>query len=184
MDIFLAEKLAQHFQTHVIPLGQPCAVKGYNSKTAILITHLIRLTLKIQGQIQQNLPFLIMELGKHDVILGQMWLAKHGVLIDCRYHQLLWPEEVSLKDELLSKQDLFIPKSILSRSKEVYPEHQEDTDRRDGLLDQDIRREQGDPEKAVQRVDSIPRQTPTRYGRTYRQQQSGNLVEMNRQLER
>jgi hypothetical protein len=88
-----------------------------------------------------------------------------------------------LKDELLSKQDLFIPKSILSRSKKVYPEHQKDANRRDGLLDQDIRHEQGDPEKAVQQVDSIPRQTPTRYRRTYQQQQSGNLVEMNQQLE-
>jgi hypothetical protein len=109
-----------------------------------------------------------MELGKHNIILRQMWLVKHRVLIDCRHHQLLWLEEISLKDKLLSKQDLFIPKSILSRSKEVYPEYQEDADRQDNLLDQDIRREQDDPEKAVQRVDSIPRQTPTRYGRTYR----------------
>jgi hypothetical protein len=108
-----------------------------------------------------------------------MWLAKHRVLIDYRHHWLLWPEEVSLKDELLSKQDLFIPKSIFSRSKEVYLEHQEDADQQDSLLDQDIRREQGDSKKAVQQVDSIPRQTLTRYRRTYRQQQSGNLVEMN-----
>jgi hypothetical protein len=71
-------------------------------------------------------------------------------LINYRYHQLLWPEEVSLKDELLSKQDLFIPKSILLWSKEVYLEHQEDADWWDGLLDQDIHHEQGDPEKAVQ----------------------------------
>jgi hypothetical protein len=168
----------------MIPLGQPCAVKGYNSKTTIPITHLIRLTLKIQRQVQQNLPFLIMELRKHDVILEQIWLAKHRILIDCHHHQLLWPEEVSLKDKLLSKQDLFIPKSILSRSKEVYPEHQEDANQQDNLLDQDIHHEQDDPEKAVQQVDSIPRQTPTRYRHTYRQQQLGNLVEMNRQLER
>jgi hypothetical protein len=47
MDIFLAVKLAQHFQTHMISLGQPCAVKGYDSKTAVPITHLICLTLKI-----------------------------------------------------------------------------------------------------------------------------------------
>jgi len=113
LDIFLAEKLARHFQTHVIPLEQPCAVKGYDGKTAAPITHLIRLTLKIQGRVQQHLPFLIVELGKHDVILGRMWMAEHGVLIDCRHHRLLWPEEVSLKDELLSKQDFFIPKAIL-----------------------------------------------------------------------
>jgi hypothetical protein len=116
-------KLAQYFQTYMIPLGQLCAVKGYNSKTAIPITHLIRLTLKIQGRVQQNLPFLIIELGKHNIILGRMWLAKYKVLIDCYYYWLLWPEEISLKDELLSKQDLFIPKLIFSRLKEVYPEH-------------------------------------------------------------
>jgi predicted aspartyl protease len=52
MDIFLAMKLAQHFQTYVILLGQPCAVKGYNNKTAMPITHLIRLILKIQGRVQ------------------------------------------------------------------------------------------------------------------------------------
>jgi hypothetical protein len=184
IDIFLAMKLAQHFQTHIIPLGQPCAVKGYDSKTTMPITHLIHLTLKIQRRVQQNLPFLIIELGKHDVILRQMWLAKHRVLINCRHHRLLWPEEVSLKDKLLSKQDLFIPKSILSRSKEVYPEHQEDTDQQDSLLNQDIHHKQGNPKKAVQQVNNIPRQTPTRYRRTYQQQQSENLVEMNQQLER
>jgi hypothetical protein len=47
IDIFLAIKLAQQFQTHIIPLEQPCAVKGYNGKTAMPITHLIHLTLKI-----------------------------------------------------------------------------------------------------------------------------------------
>jgi hypothetical protein len=89
------------------------------------------------------------ELEKHDVILGWMWLAKHRVLIDCRYHRLLWPEEISLKDELLLKQDLFISKLIFSRLKKVYPEHQENTDQQDNLLDQDICCEQDNPEKAV-----------------------------------
>jgi hypothetical protein len=47
MDIFLVVKLVQYFQIYVIFLGQPCVVKGYDGKIVVLITHLIRLILKI-----------------------------------------------------------------------------------------------------------------------------------------
>ncbi|EEA25098.1 hypothetical protein PMAA_062250 [Talaromyces marneffei ATCC 18224] len=51
------------------------------------------LMIVIDKRVMYNLPFLIVRLGKHDVILGRMWLARYKVLVDCNRGRLLWPEE-------------------------------------------------------------------------------------------
>ncbi|EED14572.1 retrotransposon polyprotein, putative [Talaromyces stipitatus ATCC 10500] len=47
-----------------------------------------------------NLPFLVTQLGRHEVILGKRWLAENQVLPDCHRRRLIWPEERSLQEEL------------------------------------------------------------------------------------
>jgi hypothetical protein len=78
-------------------------VNGYDGKQAALITHAIVFTLIVDGRRQRNVPFLIVDLGKHDVILGRMWFAKHGVLLDCAKRQLRWLEDISLQDKIVNK---------------------------------------------------------------------------------
>ena len=38
-----------------------------------------------------NLPFLIVDLGTHDVILGCKWLEHYNVMVDSRQRRLVWP---------------------------------------------------------------------------------------------
>ncbi|EED15082.1 hypothetical protein TSTA_045440 [Talaromyces stipitatus ATCC 10500] len=83
-----------------------------------------------------NLPFLIVRLEKHDVILGRMWLAKYGVMVDYARRQLLWPEEVSLKEEIQAKQFVPLPKKLLLRDREIEISHQEDAEQRDKAFNQ------------------------------------------------
>jgi hypothetical protein len=136
LDLFLAEKLARHFNHHVVPLKKPCRVKGFDGKTENAITHLMILSLVIDRRVMYNLPFLIVQLGKHDVILGRMWLAKYGVIVDCARRRLLWPEEVSLKEEIQVKQFVPLPKKLLLRDREIEIPHQKDAERRDKAFDQ------------------------------------------------
>ncbi|EED14172.1 hypothetical protein TSTA_103910 [Talaromyces stipitatus ATCC 10500] len=79
------------------------AVRGYDGKTATPITHAIIFTLIVNGYRQLDVPFLIINLGKHNMILGRIWFAKHNILVDYAKKRLLWPEEVSLKDEIIIK---------------------------------------------------------------------------------
>ncbi|EED22558.1 conserved hypothetical protein [Talaromyces stipitatus ATCC 10500] len=109
IDTNFAILLSRFLKVRTHRLENKCAVREYNSKTATPITHAIIFMLIVDGRRQLDVPFLIVNLGKHDVILGRMWFAKHNILVDCAKKRLLWPEEVSLKDEIVTKGYMRLP---------------------------------------------------------------------------
>jgi hypothetical protein len=146
-------------------------VKGFDGKMENAITHLMILSLVVDGRVMYNLPFLIVRLGKHDVILGRMWLAKYGVMVDCARRRLLWPEEVTLKEEIQAKQFMPLPKKLLLRDREIELVHQKDAERRDKAFDrQDVTK----PDPMI----------PRSHGRTYRRSHECELHRMKAELER
>jgi hypothetical protein len=178
LDIFFAARLAKHFDHYVIPLKRPCKVKGFDSKTKNAITHLMILSLVVDGRVMYNLPFLIVGLGKHDVILGRMWLARYRVMVDCHRRRLVWPEDVSLKEEIQAKQFVRLPRKLLLRDREVDISDQEDADRRDEAFRQQEVKDAPAPQlqnhsplrkvgpgHAEQKID-----VPTSYRRRYQKQ--------------
>jgi len=92
LDAHLALLIARFFKTRTIPLKNPCAVRGYDGKSETPITHAMILNLIVDGRRQLHLPMLIVNLGRHDLILGRKWLATFEVLPDCRRNRLLWPD--------------------------------------------------------------------------------------------
>ena len=137
----LAILIAQHFGIRTIPLETECSVRGYNGKSETPITHAMLLNLIVDGRRQLDIPMLIVELGQHDIILGRKWLAEFRILTDCGKKRLIWPEEQTLEDEITSQIAKPLPKTILRREKIVNPQHQEDANRRDHLIEEQIRRE-------------------------------------------
>jgi hypothetical protein len=71
---------------------------------------------------------LITELGDNDLILGRAWAAYLDILIDCRNHQLVWPEhqERSYNRVITARKQDIVPKA-------VDHDHQKDAERRDRL---------------------------------------------------
>ncbi|KAI9035398.1 uncharacterized protein KD926_003673 [Aspergillus affinis] len=65
----------------------------------------------------QKLPFLIVDLGQNDVILGRKWLQVYQVLPDCSRNRLLWPETITLREEIQARQSIILPKAISQRPK-------------------------------------------------------------------
>ena len=115
-------------------LPEPCPVTGFDGGLRDPITHAVKLPLMIDGRVQIRQPMLVTELGKHDVILGKMWFAEHGVLPDCKNHRLIWPEQTSLREEVITQASRPIPKRILRRPQPC-EDHQRDADRRDKAID-------------------------------------------------
>jgi hypothetical protein len=66
-----------------MPLEREYTVTGFNRKQLVPLTHIIILTMATDNHIIRWMPFLILDLGRHDIILGRMWLAEHRVLVDC-----------------------------------------------------------------------------------------------------
>jgi predicted aspartyl protease len=71
IDTRLATLIAKFFDLRTVPLEVECTVQGYDGKTETLITHAILLNLLVDGRRQLKLPPLIVNLGRHDIILGR-----------------------------------------------------------------------------------------------------------------
>jgi predicted aspartyl protease len=70
-----AQKISKFLNTPFEKLERPIPVKGYDGRTGKPITSVLRIHLRIDGRRQYNVPFLVTDLGHHDVILGRKWLA-------------------------------------------------------------------------------------------------------------
>ena len=64
-----APKLSEFLNTPFEKLKTPIPVKGYDGRLGTPITAILRAHLRIDGRRQYNVPFLITDLGNHDIIL-------------------------------------------------------------------------------------------------------------------
>ena len=67
----IAYDLAAFCNTSLEPLPCPIRVKGYEGKIQTAVVQFLRLHLKIDGRKIWNLPFLVLDLGSQDCILGR-----------------------------------------------------------------------------------------------------------------
>ena len=58
------------------------AIKGYNSREGRVVTHFLECTLIINNQQLTLVPFLVLDLGNHDLILGSQWFKYYNVKPD------------------------------------------------------------------------------------------------------
>ncbi|OJD21287.1 hypothetical protein ACJ73_07374 [Blastomyces percursus] len=58
-----------------------------------IATHFIRLDLEIGGRRIRNQPFVILHLGKNELIVGRRWLEVHDIWLDVLNRRLLWPSD-------------------------------------------------------------------------------------------
>src|SRR5271167_2702613 len=70
-----AQKISKFLNTPFEQLERPIPVKGYNGQAGKPITSILRIHLRVDGRRQYNVPFLVTDLGHHNVILRRKWLA-------------------------------------------------------------------------------------------------------------
>ena len=99
------------------------------------ITSLLQAHLRVDGWRQYNVPFLITDLGNHDIILGQKWLSFLDLWLDVRNRQLIWPTSLP-PTPMFVKEITTSMQNILGRSPD--PRHQEDANQRDKKLQEEI----------------------------------------------
>ena len=140
VDHDLVSAMIRGLGLRTIRLLRECPVTGFNGALGEPITHAVKLTLMIDGHVQQQQPMLVTELGNNDLILGRMWFEAFGVLPDCKNRRLLWPDHPSLREEAQTDIARPIPRQILKQPK-ANESHQKDADRRNQLMEKPEMRE-------------------------------------------
>jgi hypothetical protein len=82
LDTICAKKISEFLNTPFEQLERPIPIKGYNGRMGKPIASILRIHLHVNGRRQYNVPFLVIDLGHHNVILGRKWLAYLDLWLD------------------------------------------------------------------------------------------------------
>lgn len=167
-----------------IRLREACCVKGYDGKAREAVTHVIFLNLRINGRRFHDTPFLIADLGSHDIILGRKWLTEHDLWLDVRNRKLIWPEERAPEERVKLRQELIAPRGAMDKPP-PNPEHQRDLERRDQSIakhEQKIRILKRDEAPVRSTTPAKGQSIHYRSPRTYEADRRANLLKMDRAL--
>src|SRR5204862_72202 len=77
------------------PVEKPITVKGFDGRGGKAVTHILILHLSLDGCQQTNIPFCILDLGNHDIILGLKWMEYFDIWLNPCNRRLVWPDDES-----------------------------------------------------------------------------------------
>ena len=139
MNTKKAIELARFYDIHTERLKQPAKTKGFCRSEGPQITHAIKMHFIMGGRRFLDQPFLILDLGQHDVIIGQQWFKQQDMWLDVWNQWLVWPHKRTLKEELEATQPKLLPKQILWQPC-PQPEHQKDAEQQDQKMNEEDQR--------------------------------------------
>lgn len=107
-------------------------VQGYDGQSTAPVTEYLTLNLILDGRKILNAPFLILDLGSTDIIIGRSCLGTLGIKPDCATNRLEWPPEYPPTDPVLLNDKLLPPSVLLP--KRIDESAQADVYARDKLM--------------------------------------------------
>jgi predicted aspartyl protease len=142
--IFLDEKFARllsrklGWKLEKLPFPS-LPIKGYDGRRGPSITSFLRTHLTLDGRRIYNVPFLVLPLGSHDIIIGKTFLEYFDISPSAAKRKLHWPPNHPKTTRAIS-QGINVPRQILQRppTQDVY---QQDMEIRDKLIEWDEQRQ-------------------------------------------
>ena len=144
-----ATELSKFLSIKPVRIPNSLSIQGYDGKQATTVSHALILHLTIDTRRQTSLPFYILDLGTHDIILGLRWMEYFNIWLNPRQKRLIWPEkEDKIAPPSLHREIIAERQAISSR--DIHATHQRDVYARDtALKHEDIRRQAGRQIKAL-----------------------------------
>jgi hypothetical protein len=131
-----ARKISEFLNTPLETLEKSIPVKGYDRRMGKPITTILQVHLQVNGRRMYNVPFLVIDLGHHDAILGRKWLACLNLWLDVRNRQLIWPTYLPPMPSFVKEITVDL-RTLLQTA--INPAHQADANRRDQAFQEEIR---------------------------------------------
>ena len=82
IDTTCAIDTAKFLNAKAMRLKRPIAIKGFDGRCGKTVTHVLILHLSIDRCRQVDIPFCILDLGNHDVILGLKWMDYFNIWLN------------------------------------------------------------------------------------------------------
>ena len=131
IDTRCAFQIVEFLDVPIENLPKPIPVWRYNGGKGKPIVSMLRIHLQVDRQKQNNIPFLVTDLGDHNIILGRKWLAYLGLWLDVQNRRLGWPKNLPRMPLLMKETNTNI-KTLIRKG--INPTHQADAARRDQAL--------------------------------------------------
>ena len=81
---------------------------------------ILRIHLHVNRQRQYNIPFLITDLGSHNIILERKQLAYLGLQLNIRSRQLIWPKSLPLTPSFIKEISIIMENLIRPQIDTIY----------------------------------------------------------------
>jgi hypothetical protein len=85
MDTYYVVASTKFLGVPLKKLQDPITIKGYNSREGRVVIHFLEYTLTINSRQLTLVPFLVLNLGNHDLILSSQWFKYYDVKLDLHY---------------------------------------------------------------------------------------------------
>jgi hypothetical protein len=123
INTLLATSLSSLLGAEITLLDKPIPLKGFDGQASSPVTQAIFLNLAIDGRRQLQAPFLMIDIGGHDMIIGRKWFSYFDIHLDSRKQRLLWPPRY--RPTLYFGREIIVPRDSL-RQRQPDPRHQDD----------------------------------------------------------
>ena len=127
IDTKFAIDAARYLGITAKPLDREIPIKGYDGKHNSYASYYLPMHLTVDGRRQESVPFIILDLGQHDIILGLKWLSHFDIWIDVRNQVLIWPEgkgplqTTSYQKEIVTtRENIRLKKPQFNHQQDVY----------------------------------------------------------------
>jgi transposase InsO family protein len=142
IDTACAIDVAKFLNIKATRLEKPIAIKGFDGRSGKAVTHILILHLSLDGRRQTDIPFCILDLGNHDVILGLKWMEYFDIWLNPKDRRLVWPDDESRLAPPPFHKELKVQRRIL-KPKKILLEHQQDVQARDQAFEREDARRAG-----------------------------------------
>ena len=176
-----AEKLQNFLGITPQRLLQPITIKGYDGKANNQITSYLSLSFIIDKRKMINMPFFLLELGNHDLILGRIWLEYFKVLPDVANKSLIWPKELPESSKPYYKEVILKRDQLVEKRPNRH--HQKQAFERDQAM---LRQEESNTISTIS-INTLTKerkkiQPKLQVNKTYKADYRQNIVTINRKL--
>jgi predicted aspartyl protease len=140
IDKPFAIRLSKALQSPIRKLPYSVPVRGYQRNIQSNVSEYIRLHLTVEGRRIYNCPFVLLNLGTQDVIIGKKLFSRFRILLDSAKNRLVWPKEYPPTPSW--SKEITLPYHSRETSFR-HPAYQSDANRRDLALHREDRRRAG-----------------------------------------
>ena len=91
INLSIAFSITRSLQIPIQKLPYKVTIRGFQDSIESSVTHYLRLHLRIDGRTILNCPFVILDLGAQDCIIGLKWMKRFKLRLDTEHNQIIWP---------------------------------------------------------------------------------------------